>query len=78
MVNLALACFETRVDLVDDVNATFAANQTVCPVAAFQGLERILNLHRIIPSVIGLGGSNWTGPQKTARRKRHAQNLSLV
>ena len=46
------------VDFVDDVNATFAANQTVCPVAAFQGLERILNLHRIDPAVLGSISSN--------------------
>ena len=35
----ALAGLETRVHLVDDVNAALAANQTVGAVAAFQGFQ---------------------------------------
>ena len=70
-VELALACFKTRVDLIDGVNATFAANQTVCPVTAFQGLKRVLNFHRIIPSMLGsnLGKPTKNSAPQAARAK---------
>ena len=47
---LALACFKAWVHLVDDVNPAFAAHQTVGAVTAFQGLKRVLDFHRTIPS----------------------------
>jgi hypothetical protein len=45
----ALAGFEAWVYLVDDVNPALAANQTVGAVAAFERLERILDLHNTGP-----------------------------
>ena len=47
---LALACFKAWVHLVDDVNPAFAAHQAVGAVTAFQGLKRVLDFHRTIPS----------------------------
>jgi hypothetical protein len=43
--NSALARLETRGSLVDDINATLAANQAVVAVTGFQRLERIFDLH---------------------------------
>jgi hypothetical protein len=40
-----LTGFVTRSRLVDDVDATLAANQTVVTVTGAQRLERILDLH---------------------------------
>ena len=42
---LALASLVARVALVDDVNATLAANQTVLTVTGLQRLERVSDLH---------------------------------
>jgi hypothetical protein len=41
----ALTSLIARVQLVDDVDAALAANQTVLAVTGHQGLERILDLH---------------------------------
>ena len=41
----ALAGFEARSALVDDVDAALAANQTVVAVTRLERLERILDLH---------------------------------
>jgi hypothetical protein len=41
----ALTGFEALVDLIDDVNATLAANQLVGAVTTHKGLERIADLH---------------------------------
>ncbi|EGE55992.1 hypothetical protein RHECNPAF_770026 [Rhizobium etli CNPAF512] len=41
----ALAGLVARVQLVDDVDAALAANQTVVTVASLERLERILDLH---------------------------------
>ena len=41
----ALTGLEARVQLVDDVDAALATNQTVFAVTGLQGLERILDLH---------------------------------
>lgn len=46
-VKLALTRFEAWVLLVDDVDAAFAANQTVVAVAALQRFQRILDFHRL-------------------------------
>jgi hypothetical protein len=45
----ALASFETRLRLVDDVSAATAANHAVIAVAAFEGLKRIDDFHRDYP-----------------------------
>jgi len=40
-----LTGFEPRIGLVDDVNAAFAANQTVVAVTLGQRFQRITNFH---------------------------------
>jgi hypothetical protein len=47
----ALTGFETRVHFVDDVNAAFAANQTVVAVTSLKRFQRILDLHFTIRTV---------------------------
>ena len=45
----ALTGLETRVGLVDDVDAAFAAHDLAIAVAALERAERIANLHRSSP-----------------------------
>jgi hypothetical protein len=49
----ALTGLEARVQLVDDVNAALAANQTVLAVTALERLERIFDLHFSDPQFRG-------------------------
>ncbi len=46
----ALACFETRVFLVDDVDTAFPANHAVVAVAGHERFERIFDLHVTVPT----------------------------
>jgi hypothetical protein len=61
----ALASFETRSGLVDDINAALAAYQLVVPVAALERLERILDFHRFGRSVV----LSQRGHEKRASRR---------
>ena len=49
----ALTGLEARVQLVDDVYAALAANQTVFAVTGLEGFERVLDLHFIGPQRLG-------------------------
>jgi hypothetical protein len=44
-VRSALACFEARGCLVDDVHPALAADQLIVTMAALEGFERVLDLH---------------------------------
>ena len=65
-LGLALASFKAWVHFVDDVNPAFTAHQTVCAVTAFQGLKRVLDFHRTIPSNTGLSSRRAHKKQRAA------------
>ncbi|RCW81608.1 hypothetical protein C7476_110162 [Phyllobacterium bourgognense] len=44
-VILALARFETRSSLVDDIDAALATDQLIITMTALQGFKRVLDLH---------------------------------
>ena len=67
---LALTCLKAWVYFVDDVNTTFTTHQTVRPVTAFEGLERVFNLHLINPSNLGYAFGR-------AHKKRRAASDTL-
>ena len=45
LFNLALACLETALDLVDHINPALAADQTVVAMATTQRFQRVTDLH---------------------------------
>jgi hypothetical protein len=56
-----LAGFEATVRLVDDVNATLAAHDTVIAVAGTQGFQRVAHFHDRHFHWWGVPGPLWTG-----------------
>jgi hypothetical protein len=47
MPRLTLAGLETRVDLIDHVDPTLAANDAACPVTGLERFQRALDFHDV-------------------------------
>ena len=54
---LALACFKTRVRLINYVYAAFASNNSAISVSSFKRFQRICNFHNLYPNNKKDGGT---------------------